>query len=194
METRMPSDKGTVFAFPIVARSRSQLGTPLDGRYGAMVPSQLRSAIKALIPRVTLKGVDYIVGIPEGGAVPAYEFASSCDIKFILASHGQPENSPAIHFFEPHVNAETRIKYIHGLKKGDKVIIVEDEVTTGRTVINCVRSLRDAGISCEDVVAIYCADDSSMYSRMREENIRLHYLWNFSQDIVDELYKDKPLR
>lgn len=186
----MSDNNKSVFAFPIVARARSQLGTPLDGRYGAMIPAELRSAIQALIPRVSLKGVDCIVGIPEGGAVPAYEFASSCNIKLVLASHSQPAASDAIRFFEPHSIEGRSAKYIHGLNRGDKVIIVEDEVTTGRTVINCIRSLRNAGIFCEDVVSIYCADDASMHSRIKAENIRLHYLWKFSQDIVNELHQE----
>ncbi len=180
-------NEASVFAFPIVARSRSQLGTPLDGRYGAMVPAQLRSAVHALIPRVSLEGVDYIVGIPEGGLIPAYEFALSCQKKLILASHSQPAVSGAVQFFEPHSFPDRSAKYIHGLREGDRVIIVEDEVTTGRTIINCVRALRDAGIFCDDVVSIYCADDALMRSCMVAENIRLHYLWTFSQELVDEL-------
>jgi orotate phosphoribosyltransferase len=183
----VPSNQdASLFAFPIVARSRSQLGTPLDGRYGAMVPEQLRAAMGALIPRVSLKNVDYIIGIPEGGSIPAYEFASSTNIKLILASHGQPAASDAIQFIEPHEIQDRSVKYIHGLPRGARTVIVEDEITTGRTIINCVRSLRRAGVFCDEVVTIYCADDASVHAQIAAENVRLHYLWTFSQEIVDE--------
>lgn len=176
-----------VFAFPIVERSRGQLGTPLDGRYGAMIPSQLRSAIAMLVPRVNLVGVNYIIGIPEGGLIPAYEFAAATDIHLILASHSQPAVPGAIRFIEPHSTPDSSAKYIFGLSPGDKVIVVEDEVTTGATLRNCVNALRSAGVICDDVVAIYCADDASVPSRLAAENIRLHHLWNFSKQIADEL-------
>jgi adenine phosphoribosyltransferase len=180
----------SLFPFPIIARSRSQLGTPLDGRYGAMTPSELRLAINTLIQRANLEGVDYIVGIPEGGMIPAYEFASSINKKLVLASHSQPENTDAIKFFEPHSIKDRSAKYIYGLKKGDTVIVVEDEITTGRTIINCVNALRQAGISCTEVVSIYCADGLLMYEKLKKENIKLNFLWNISQDIVDELLKE----
>lgn len=182
----------SLFHFPIVARSRSQLGTPLDGRYGAMSPSQMRHSISALIPRVNLEGVDYIIGIPEGGVIPAYEFASSCNLKLILASHSQPAEVEAIKFYEPHSLPGRSAKYIYGLPQGSRVIIVEDEVTTGQTIRNCVKALRDAGIHCDDVVSIYCADDATMRSQMVAEKIRLHWLWKFGQDIIDGLTQKKP--
>lgn len=180
-----------VFDFPIVARSRSQLGTPLDGRYGAMDPLQLQAAIASLSKLVDLNDIDYVIGIPEGGIAPAYEFASSCGLKLILASHSEPAKMDAIKFIEPHSYPDRSAKYIYGLKKGDKVIVVEDEVTTGKTIINCVNSLRNAGVICEDVVTIYCADDASIFEKVTSENIRLSYLWQFNKKIVGE-HSDCP--
>jgi orotate phosphoribosyltransferase len=174
-----------VFSFPVMARSRSQLGTPLDGRYGAMDPQHLRAAVAALMKKTSLIGVRYIVGIPEGGVIPAYEFASSCGLTLILASHSQPADNDAIKFIEPHSYEDRQAKYIFGLNAGDKVIIVEDEITTGRTIINCVRSLRNAGVVCEDVVAIYCSDDLSTHEKLISENIRLSFLWSFNSRIIN---------
>jgi adenine/guanine phosphoribosyltransferase-like PRPP-binding protein len=187
-----PKLKASLFHFPIVSRSRSQLGTPLDGRYGAMSPSELRESIATLIPRVNLTDVDYVVGIPEGGLIPAYEFASSCNLKLVLASHSQPASAEAIKFYEPHSIPDRSAKYIYGLRRDSRVIIVEDEVTTGRTVRNCVGALRNAGIHCNDVVSIYCADDAVMRSQMVADDIRLHYLWTFGQEIIDGLTQKTP--
>lgn len=185
----IPNTESSVFSVPIIARSRGQLGTPLDGRYGAMDPLQLSSAIARLIPRVNLEGVNYIIGIPEGGYLPAYAFAAAANTKLILASDFQPEASAAIHFIEPHIHTHNRNKYIFGLKPGDKVVVVEDELTTGATMCNCVRALRNANVHCDDIVSIYCADNPSVHSRLAAENIRLHHLWNFSMKVVDELSK-----
>lgn len=188
-ESALETDS-SVFVFPIIARSRGQLGTPLDGRYGAMIPSELRSAIARLILRLNLEGVDYIIGIPEGGLIPAYEFASATKIKLILASHSQPDGLDSIRFIEPHSTSDNRIKFIYGLSPGDKVVVVEDEVTTGATLLNCVRALREAGVLCEDVASIYCADDASIFQRLATANIRLHHLWNFSKKTANALVQD----
>lgn len=175
-----------VFSFSVMGRSRSQLGTLLDGRYGAMDPKHLHAAIAELRKKVKLTGVQYVLGIPEGGVMPAYEFASSCDCRLVLASHSQPTNNNYIKFIEPHSYNDRKAKYIFGLKEGDKVLIVEDEITTGRTIINCVRSLRSAGIICEDVATIYCSDDVSVHRQILAEKLRLSYVWLFNKQIIND--------
>lgn len=183
------NSNSSVFSFPIKSRLRSQLGTPLDGRYGAMEPKYLRKAVATLLKKVDLNGVKYIIGIPEGGTIPAYEFASSCGLMLILASHSEPCERNAIKFIEPHSYRDRQAKYIFGLEEGEKVIVVEDEITTGNTVINCVRSLRNAGVICEEVVAVYCSDDQSVHQKLKAENIRLSYLWTFHVGIVSDYSK-----
>src|ERR1019366_10692710 len=62
----------------------------------------------------------------------------------------------------------------HFILHDDHVIVVEDEVTSGRTIINTVRALRAAGIRCDQVATIYAADDPEMRARVAAEGIRLH--------------------
>ena len=52
-------------------------------------------------------------------------------------------------FCEAHDPPPVTGKHVYGLSPGDQVIVVEDEVTSGRTVVNCVRALRAAGIHCD---------------------------------------------
>jgi adenine phosphoribosyltransferase len=44
--------------------------------------------------------------------------------------------------------------YINGLKKGDKIILVDDVVSTGGTMISVLKALETIGIEVVDVVAV----------------------------------------
>ena len=141
----------------IAGRGRGQLTHPLDGRYGPMDTTALRMAVERLIARTDLSGVKYVVGIPEGGMVPGYVFGSATGLPVVFASLWQPLGPGVITFSEDHDPPQVARKYIYGLSPGDHVIIVEDEVTSGGTVINCVRALRAAQIRCDQVAAIYAS-------------------------------------
>ena len=45
--------------------------------------------------------------------------------------------------------------YINGLKKGDKVVIVDDVISTGGTMSAIVGALKESGISVEDVLVVF---------------------------------------
>jgi len=48
-----------------------------------------------------------------------------------------------------------RTIYINGLKKGDRVVIVEDVISTGGTMSAIVAALRDNGISVVDILVVF---------------------------------------
>lgn len=68
------------------------------------------------------------------------------------------------------------------------MIVVEDEVTSGRTIINTVRALRAAGIRCDQVATIYAADDPAMRARVAAEGIKLHVATLCQGDTNERLY------
>ena len=63
---------------------------------------------------------------------------------------------------------------MQGLRPSDRVVIIEDEVTTGRTVISAVRAMRRAGVQITDVGAVLVVDDPAMWKRMADDKITLH--------------------
>jgi adenine phosphoribosyltransferase len=48
-----------------------------------------------------------------------------------------------------------RAVYINGLKKGDRVVLVDDVLSTGGTLNAIVGALRDKGVSVEDVLVVF---------------------------------------
>jgi adenine/guanine phosphoribosyltransferase-like PRPP-binding protein len=182
----------TVVTLPvleIIGRARAQLAPLIDGRYGAMDPAELRPAIARLAQEVDLDGIKYVLGIPEGGYVPAYAFAVETGLRVVLASVFQLNVPGVVSFIEEHDKPPISGKHVYGLSAGDRVIVVEDEVTTGRTAVNCVRALRGAGIHCDQVATIYAADDPEMRARLAAEGIRLHAAALCESDTHERLYR-----
>jgi adenine/guanine phosphoribosyltransferase-like PRPP-binding protein len=184
-----PSAPVTLQVLEIVGRPRAQLVTVIDGRYGAMDPGALRSAVATLARDVDLTGLQYVIGIPEGGYIPAYAFAVETGLHVVLASIFEPNAPDVVSFVEEHDKPPVAAKHILGLSAGDHVIVVEDEVTSGRTIINCVRALRAAGVHCDQVATIYAADDPEMRARVAAEGIRLHALILCDPGTNESLYR-----
>lgn len=173
----------------VVDRPRGQLASALDGRYGAMRPADVRSAVRWLAAQVDPQDFDFAIGVPEGGFIPAYEFGVATGLRVILASIYQPVASGVVSFDEEHDAPGLRRKHIYGVAPGDRVILVEDEVTSGRTAVNCVRALRLAGIRCDHVATIYAADDPATRERLASERIELHATAWFSAHLGAQLYR-----
>lgn len=79
-------------------------------------------------------------------------------------------------------NAYTEGKmYLYGIKKGDRVILVEDLIDTGGTIIGMIKLLKKSGIKIIDVIAIAAKDEYKGIERIREETgIEVKHLLKFS--------------
>ena len=154
-------------------QSRAQIAHRVDGRYGPMDPKELVALVRELAPAIDVSEVDYILGFPEGGVIPAYAFAQIVDRPLILSTRLALDLPQTISFEEPHSGLGTT-HYIQGLHEGDRVVVIDDEVTTGRTVINAVRALRRSGVRIDEVGALLTVDDPGMWQSMRDERVSLH--------------------
>jgi adenine/guanine phosphoribosyltransferase-like PRPP-binding protein len=148
---------------------------PLDGRYGAMDPRELAETVRALAAMIDLTDASHVLGFPEGGSVPAFAFAQLVGLPLILST--RLEFSMAgiepIAVREPHSAVGER-HYIHGLVPGDRVVIVEDEVTSGGTLVSVTRALRAAGIRIDQAGALMVVDDPNTWQTVADEKLTLH--------------------
>ena len=145
----------------------------LDGRSVAMDPKELLSLARELAMDIDMGGVDYVVGFPEGGVLPAFAVAQIVDRPLLLSTRLHLMLAPAISFEEPHTLLGTT-HYLHGLRAAHRVVIIEDEVTTGRTIINAVRALRAAGVHVRDVGVLLAMDTPALWQAMADAEISLH--------------------
>lgn len=65
-------------------------------------------------------------------------------------------------------------------EKGQKVVVVEDLISTGGSVITAVEALRKAGCEVLGVVSIFTYELAKGKERMEEENITAYSLTNYS--------------
>ena len=156
-----------------VNQTRDQIGHGLDGRYGPMNPRELAPFVRDLAAAIDTTDVDYVLGFPEGGVIPAFAFAQVVGRPLIISTRLQMALPGAVTFEEPH-SGLYGTHHLHGLREGNRVVIVEDEVTTGRTVVNAVRALRQSGVHVDRVGAVLAVDDPAMWQSMRDEKISLH--------------------
>jgi adenine/guanine phosphoribosyltransferase-like PRPP-binding protein len=151
---------------------------PLDGRYGAMDPRELAAAVGKLADAMDWKDVDYVLGFPEGGSVPAFAFAHLVGRPLILSTRLEFTFGGAtpIAFREPH-SSVGKSHYIHGLAPGDRVVIVEDEVTSGGTLVSVARALRAAEVQIAQVGALLVVDDPRTWRAVKDEKLILHTVY-----------------
>ena len=182
---------GPVRVVRVRGRRRGQLAHSLDPRYQAVKPADIEAAATRLARLIDPAGVDRVLGLPEGGVMLAYAVARRLDRPFVSSTLMPHEFGQPIVFEEPHNVGAERNHYVYALEPGQRVLIVEDEVSTGRTVINAVRALRAAGIHVEDVLALFGSDDPRLWERIAAENVRLQVDSRVSDEVTTDLLGDQ---
>src|SRR5690606_35932696 len=111
-----------------------------------MQPAMAEKLCRALAEKIRAEGfgdVSQVVSPAVGGIIPGYETARHLGV-------------PAI--YTERVNGVFELRRGFEIAKGEKVIIVEDIVTTGLSIRECITALKGFGA---DVVAAACLIDRS---------------------------------
>ena len=133
-------------------------------------PSVLSLLVKTIIEKFDITDIDKVVGPVTGGAIIGFEFARQLGVKFAIA---EKENDSFV------------IRRGEGIKKGDRVIISEDVVTTGGSVKNIIKEvLRSEGI----VTAVY-----SLIDRGESGNWMVPYFYLYQERIESFTTDSCPL-
>lgn len=158
---------------PNVNGRNRHLRHPLNGRFAPLDHATLATLVNDLVAAIDVRGVDYIVGFPEGGSIPAFAFAARVDRPVLLSSQIALD-LPAVTFTAPNSSLASQTRYLYGTVPGNRVVIIEDEVTTGLGVIVAVWALRAAGVAADEVGALLAIDHPALHARMEAEKIVLH--------------------
>jgi orotate phosphoribosyltransferase len=111
-----------------------------------MHPDKAEKLCRALAQKLRAEGyggVSQIVSPAVGGIIPGYETARHLGV-------------PAI--YTERVDGKFQLRRGFEIEKGEKVLVVEDIVTTGLSIRECIDCLREIGA---DVVAAACLIDRS---------------------------------
>jgi adenine phosphoribosyltransferase len=106
---------------------------------------------------------DLLLGLDAGGILPTLALSAACGTPYRLAWRLDLDLPDKHVFLEPH-SALPEL-YLYGCFEGKRVLIVDDEVTTGRTAVN----LRNVLIAAQAaVVGVAClVEDTSGRARAR---------------------------
>ncbi|MAB15457.1 orotate phosphoribosyltransferase [Parvibaculum sp.] len=105
--------------------------------------SRLCKALAKKVEKAELGKIDVIVSPAVGGIIPGYETARHMEVPAMYVEREE---------------GEFRLRRGFELKKGAKVLVVEDIVTTGLSSRECIDAVRKVG---GDVVAEACLIDRS---------------------------------
>lgn len=102
-----------------------------------------------------LGGLDYALGLDAGGILPTVAISIASDLPYKIAWKLQLPLDGAVRFHEPH--AIRPDVYAYGIEPGHRMLLVDDEVTTGRTLADLTRGLRAAG--AHPIAAVCLVED-----------------------------------
>ncbi|MEU9315787.1 phosphoribosyltransferase family protein [Streptomyces sp. NPDC048295] len=90
-----------------------------------------------------LDSVDFLLGLDAGGILPTVSLASAAHLPYKIAWKLHLPLDGAVRFSEPH--AMRTDVFAYGIAPGQRIVIVDDEITTGRTLADLTCRLREAG-------------------------------------------------
>lgn len=120
----------------------------LDGLEDPVHPDTLASTGARLWRRFQeqvphgLGAVDFLLGLDAGGILPTVSLASAAHLPYKIAWKLHLPLDGAVRFSEPH--AMRTDVFAYGIAPGQRMVLVDDEVTTGRTLADLTRRLREA--------------------------------------------------
>ncbi|MFB7936242.1 phosphoribosyltransferase family protein [Streptomyces sp. NPDC056049] len=90
-----------------------------------------------------LGSVDFLLGLDAGGILPTVSLAGAAHLPYKIAWKLHLPLDGAVRFSEPH--AMRTDVFAYGIAPGQRIVIVDDEITTGRTLADLTHRLREAG-------------------------------------------------
>ncbi|WP_434037728.1 orotate phosphoribosyltransferase [Formosa sp. 4Alg 33] len=83
-------------------------------------------------------------------------------------------------YVRPEAKSHGRQNQIEGfVQKGQNVVVVEDLISTGKSSLNAVRALREAGLNVKGMIAIFTYGFNVASENFEKENVTLQTLSNY---------------
>lgn len=130
--------------------------TKLKNNFGGLLASadsslllQLATKLAAKLPPKT--GNETVVGMYKSGIIMCGFLALARESKFNWSTPDMlGDYESAFSFSE---DRRDKVHYLYGIKSGDTVVIIEDEVTSGNGVVALIKALKEFGVN---VVGVCC--------------------------------------
>ena len=117
---------------------------------------------------------DVIAGVATGAIGIGMLVAAFLDLPFI--------------YVRPDAKGHGRKNQIEGfIERGQNVVVVEDLISTGKSSLNAVRALKEAGIEIKGMVAIFTYGFDVASKNFEKENVHLNTLSNYESLLEEAL-------
>jgi len=152
----------------------------VDLRLVPSYPHQFRTMVKYLqnniAESVGLNNFDALVSVPTGGLVIASALAIEI-VKPLIYVRSKPKDYGTSKSVEGQIH------------EGMKVVMIDDVATTGGSVVNAIKSLKEAKITIEDAYVIVNRMEGADKA-LEELGVKLHSITNIIQ-ITQALHEQK---
>jgi len=152
----------------------------VDLRLVPSYPHQFRTMIKYLqnkiIDSIGLSSFDSLVSVPTGGLVIASALAIET-VKPLIYVRSKPKDYGTSKSVEGQIH------------EGMKVVMIDDVATTGGSVVNAIKSLKEANIVVEDAYVIVNRMEGADEA-LKKLGVKLHSITNVMQ-ITQALHEQK---
>ncbi|BAI60472.1 adenine phosphoribosyltransferase [Methanocella paludicola SANAE] len=143
----------TMRTAPIVRRGTyNYFIHPISDGVPVVKPELLREVIACMVKNADLD-VDKIVTIEAMGLPLGAALSTMTDIPFIIIRKRKYElpGEIAVHQTTGYSRGEL---YLNGINKGDRVLIIDDVISTGGTMKAVIKALEKAGAVIKDIVVV----------------------------------------
>ncbi|MCD1294362.1 adenine phosphoribosyltransferase [Methanocella sp. CWC-04] len=138
---------------PIIKRgSYNYFIHPISDGVPVVRPELLREVIACIVKNANVD-VDKIVTIEAMGLPLGSALSQITDIPFIIIRKRKYElpGEIAVHQATGYSKGEL---YLNGIDKGDRVLIVDDVISTGGTMLATLKALEMAGATVKDIIVV----------------------------------------
>ncbi|MDO8641830.1 MAG: orotate phosphoribosyltransferase [Nitrosarchaeum sp.] len=152
----------------------------VDLRLVPSYPHQFRTMIKYLqnniVESIGLNSFDSLVSVPTGGLIIASALAIEI-VKPLIYVRSKPKDYGTSKSVEGQIH------------EGMKVVMIDDVATTGGSIVNAIKSLKEANITIEDAYVIVNRMEGADET-LKELGVKLHSITNVMQ-ITQALHEQK---
>lgn len=138
---------------PIVKKGEyNYFVNPISDGVPAMEPEILKELTDVIMEKLDLK-IDKIVAVEAMGIHLATALSLATGIPFVVIRKREYNLPNEKKVFQETGYGSSNL-YINDLNPGEKILLIDDVVSTGGTLIALLTALKDIGVEIEDVVAI----------------------------------------
>ncbi len=170
-------EKGAIKFGDFTLTSGKKSSYYVDLRIVPSFPHQFRKMVKRLQSNISekigLENFDYLVSVPTSGLVIASALATET-VKPLIYVRNKPKDYGTS-------------KSIEGsFEQGKKALMIDDVATTGGSVVNAIKSLKEAGIVISDAFVIINRMEGASEA-LEAEGVKIHNLTDILE-ITNSLY------